>query len=214
MASTTFRRPVLGPPRGALSACLTGAASGLALLGMPRRESLLLATFHHQGPLLATPLVDISRLPLLLLLLLLVAVRNLSSSPSLRFEWYENPRVENGKMGEESNRRALRSSDRAIRHLPRHLSSSKHPDTPYLESSCSLFPLLRESKTLRGVSRQIAKMEDPRRRRTEEEKNRELAAAVANLSIHSTAMDPLISKEALEGLLDYLKRKGWALDER
>ena len=95
-----------------------------------------------------------------------------------------------------------------------HLSSSKHPDTPYLESSCSLFPLLRESKTLRSVSRQIAKMEDPRRRRTEEEKNRELAAAVANLSIHSTAMDPLISKEALEGLLDYLKRKGWALDER
>ena len=114
MASTTFRRPVLGPPRGALSACLAGAASGLALLGMPRRESLLLATFHHQGPLLATPLVDIPRLPLLLLLLL-VAVRNLSSSPSLRFEWYENPRVENGKMGEESNRRALRSSDRAQR---------------------------------------------------------------------------------------------------
>ena len=154
-------------------------------------------------------MVDIPRLPLLLLLLL-VAVRNLSSSPSLRFEWYENPRVENGKMGEESNRRALRSSDRAIRHLPRHLTSSKHPDTPYLESSCSLFPLLRK---LRSVSRQIAKMEDPRRR-TEEEKNRELAAAVANLSIHSTAMDPLISKEALEGLLDYLKRKGWALDER
>ena len=50
-------------------------------------------------------------------------------------------------------------------------------------------------------------------RRTDKD-NGEVAAVAANISIHSAAMDPLISKEALGGVLDYLKRKGWALDER